>query len=88
MSSIQLWYGVFEKYKKAIKLPGLPRTYNVSVLSFKLRYLDNFNNTNIQRSLINTIQNREDLQRYLLASSKVRGLQSEIESGKLVENSV
>ena len=47
MSSIQLWYGVFEKYKKAIKLPGLPRTYNVSVLSFKLRYLDNFNSTEI-----------------------------------------
>ena len=73
MSSIQLWYEVVEKHKKAIKLSGLPRTYNVSVLSFKLRYLDNFNTTEIQRSLTDTIQNSEDLQRYLLVSSNVGG---------------
>ena len=77
-----------EKHKKTIKLTGLPRTYNVSVLSFKLRYLDDFNSTEISRSLIDTIQNREDLQRFLLASSKVGGFQSEIESGKLIDNSV
>ena len=77
-----------EKHKNTIKLAGLPRAYNVSVLSFKLRYLDDFNSTEILRSFIDTIQNREDLQRYLLASSKVRGFQSEIESGKLIDNSV
>ena len=74
MSSIQLWYEVVEKHKKTIKLPGFPRTYNVSVLSFKLRYLGNFNSTKIYRSLIDTIQNREDLQRNLLTSTKVGGI--------------
>ena len=47
MSSIQLWYEVVEKHKKTFKLPGFPRTYNVSILSFKLRYPGNFNSTKI-----------------------------------------
>ena len=67
---IQLPYGVVEK-PQTTKLPGLPRNYNVSVWSFELKYLDNFNDTQFQHSFIDTNQNRENLPRYLLASSKV-----------------
>ena len=58
----------------------MPRNYSVSVLSSELEYLDNFNDTEFRHSLIDTIQNREDLQRHLLASSEVgQNIQDDID---------
>ena len=58
----------------------MPRNYSVSVLSSELEYLDNFNDTEFRHSLIDTIQNREDLQRHLLASSEVgQSIQDDID---------
>ena len=59
MSYIQLPY-------KTIKLTNFLRNHNMPVLFLELQYFNNINNTEFQCSLINTIQNKDDLQRYLL----------------------
>ena len=80
MSYIQLPYGNVEKPQQTIKLTNFPRNHNVSVLFPELQYLDNINDAEFQRSIIGSIQNRDDLQQYLLASSEIgQSIQDEID---------
>ena len=58
-------YKKVEKDKKPIRLTNFPRNHNLFVLFPEWKYPDSINDVDFQRSIINTIQNREDLQRYL-----------------------
>ena len=67
MSYTQLPYGMVNK-EKQIKL-NLPKNYGVSQYFNKLPYLPNTGDTVFQNSIIDTLNSRADLQKYLLATS-------------------
>ena len=57
-----------------------PRNHNVNVLFPQLKHLDNIENAEFQSKIIETIQNIDDLQKYILASSEIgQNIQEEIE---------
>ena len=67
MSYIQLLYGIVNK-EKQIKF-NLPKNYSASQYIKRLPYLSNTNDPAFQNSIIDTLNNRADLQKYLLATS-------------------
>ena len=67
MSYIQLPYGLVNK-EKQIKL-NLPKHYSAKQNVKRLPYLSNANDSAFQNSIIDTLNNRADLQKYLLATS-------------------
>ena len=67
MFYIQLLYGVVNK-EKQIKL-NLPNYYGASQYFNRLPYLSNTNDPAFQNSIIDTLNSRADLQKYLLATS-------------------
>ena len=64
MSDIQLPYGVVNDERQA-KL-NLPKTYGAGQYFRKLPYLYNTNDPDFQNSVVDTLNNRADLQKYLL----------------------
>ena len=66
MSYIQLPFGVVNK-EKQIKL-DLPRSYGAAQNFKQLPYSSDINNPTFQNSVINTLNNRVDLQKYALAT--------------------
>ena len=67
MSYIQLPYGVVNK-EKQIKL-NLPKNYGASQYFNKLPYLSNTGDPAFQNSIIDTLNSRANLRKYLLATS-------------------
>ena len=67
MSYIQLPYGVVIK-EKQIKL-NLPKNYGASQYFNKLPYLLNTGDPAFQNSIIDTLNSRANLRKYLLATS-------------------
>ena len=67
MSYIQLPYSVVNK-EKQVKL-NLPKKYGVSQYFNKLLYLSNTNDLAFQKSIVDNLNSRADLQKYLLATS-------------------
>ena len=70
MSYIQLPYGVVNK-EKQVKL-NLPKKYGVSQDFNKLPYLSNTNDLAFQKSIVDNLNSRANLQKYLLATSDYR----------------
>ena len=66
MSYVLLPYGVFNK-ETQMKL-DLPRNYGAAQYFKQLPYLFDTNNPTFQNLLINTLDNRVDLQKYALAT--------------------
>ena len=67
MSYIQLPYGVVNKEKQA-KL-NLPKKYGTNQCFNKLPYLQNTNDPVFQNAIVDTLNSRADLRKYLLATS-------------------
>ena len=67
MSYIQLLYGAVNK-EKQVKL-NLPKNCGVSKYFNKLPYLSNTNDPPFQNSIVDTLNSRANLQKYLLATS-------------------
>ena len=67
MFYIKLPYGMVNK-EKQIKL-NLPKNYRASQYFNKLPYLSNTGHPAFQNSIIDTLNSRADLQKYLLATS-------------------
>ena len=79
MSYIQLPYGVVNDERQA-KL-NLRKNYGASQYFKKLPYLFNKNDPDFQNSIVDTLNNRADLQKYLLATSSYgRNIQENINS--------
>ena len=86
MSYIQLLYGVVNKEKQA-KLT-LPKNYGASQYFNRLHYLSDTNDPAFQNSIIDTLNSRADLWKYLLATSDYgqniqENLNSVVTDGKL-----
>ena len=68
MSQIHLPHGgIINKNEKTFKL-SLPTNYKLEVLFSQLPYLANLRDPIFQSSIEDVINNREDLQKYLLAT--------------------
>ena len=67
MSYVSLPFGLIQKYKQ-IKLE-LPRNYATSQYIKHLPYIEN-EDTNFQNKIIDLLNYRSDLQKYLLATSR------------------
>ena len=79
MSYIQLPYGVVNDERQA-KL-NLRKTYDASQYFKKFPYLYNTNDPDFQNSIADTLNNRADLRKYLLATSSYgRNIQENINS--------
>ena len=79
MSYIQLSYGVVNDGRQA-KL-NLPKNYGASQHFKKLPYLCNTSDPDFQNSIVDTLNNRADLQKNLLATSRYgRNIQEDINS--------
>ena len=79
MSYIQLPYGVVNDERQA-KL-NLPKNYSASQYFKKLSYLYNTNDPDFQNSIVDTLNNRADLRKYLLATTSYgRNIQENINS--------
>ena len=70
MSYIQLPDGLKEKVRK-IKLP-LPKNEKIKDLFGKLPYIANLQDPILQNKVENVLKNREDLQKYLLATDELK----------------
>ena len=67
MSFIQLPSGVVEDNKSKIKL-NLPRNYNTREYFKKLPYLNDVNDPAFQNSVVDVVNNRDDICKFLLAT--------------------
>ena len=70
MSRIQLPYGVVEDNKTIIKL-NLPRNYKAGEYFKNLLYLNNTNKPAFQKSVVDVVNNRDDLHKFLLATNDI-----------------
>ena len=79
MSYIQSSFEEVQKVNKTIKLTNHPENHNVNALFPELKYLSNIEEAEVKRSITETTKNRKDLQKHLLASSKIgQNIQEEI----------
>ena len=79
MPYVQLPYGVVND-EKQVKL-NLSKNYGASYYFNKLPYLYNTNDPTFQNSIVDTINNRADLRKYLLATNDYgRNIQENINS--------
>ena len=60
---IQLRFGKVRKNKKTLKLTNFHRYHNVPGLFLQLRYLENINDLEFQRELIDSITNNDDFKK-------------------------
>ena len=70
MSRIHLPSGVVEDNKAKIKL-NLPRNYKTGGYFKKLPYLNDVSNPTFQNSVVDAVNNRDDLRKFLLATSDI-----------------
>ena len=79
MSHVQLCYNLICDEKK-LKL-NLPKIYSASQYIKRSLYFDDRNNPTFQNSIINVVNNRSDLRKFLLATSDYgRNIQENINS--------
>ena len=76
MSHIQLLFGLKKKREK-VKL-NLPKNWKTQELFSQLPYLANLEDTIFQNEIQNIINNRDDLQKYLLATGDLNDSIQEI----------
>ena len=65
VSFIQLSYKKVIKKDTTLKLTNFPRNHNALALFPFLRYLNNIKDSEFQWELISTIENNDDLQKYI-----------------------